>query len=121
MPRWAHALGMRRSYVVYHSERLLLLLSRFSRVRLCAASKTAAHQASMAMGFSRQEYQSEQPFPPQGDLPSPGVKPAAPASPTLTGGFFTTKPLSLLKQFEIHRISANSAFMSQNETFKNDV
>ena len=34
---------------------LLLLLSRFSRVRLCAISQTAAHQAPPSLGFSRQD------------------------------------------------------------------
>ena len=33
---------------------LLLLLSRFSRVRLFATPWTAAHQAPPSMGFSRQ-------------------------------------------------------------------
>ena len=42
---------------------LLLLLSRFSRVRLCATSQTAAHQAPPSLGFSRQEHWSGQPFP----------------------------------------------------------
>ena len=37
---------------------LLLLLSRFSHVRLCATSQTAAHQAPPSLGFSRQEYWS---------------------------------------------------------------
>ena len=37
---------------------LLLLLSRFSRVRLCATPQMAAHQAPPSMGFSRQEYWS---------------------------------------------------------------
>ena len=40
------------------SERLLLLLSRFSRVRLCATPQTAAHQAPPSLGFSRQEHWS---------------------------------------------------------------
>ena len=35
---------------------MLLLLSCFSRVRLCATPWTAAHQAPPSMGFSRQEY-----------------------------------------------------------------
>ena len=35
---------------------LLLLLSRFSRVRLCATPQTAAHQAPPSLGFSRQEH-----------------------------------------------------------------
>ena len=34
---------------------LLLLLSCFSRVRLCATPETAAHQAPPSLGFSRQE------------------------------------------------------------------
>ena len=42
---------------------LLLLLSHFSRVRLCATPWTAAHQASPSMGFSRQEHCSGLPFP----------------------------------------------------------
>ena len=42
---------------------LLLLLSRFSRVRLCATPKTAVHQAPPSLGFSRQEHWSGVPFP----------------------------------------------------------
>ena len=42
---------------------LLLLLSRFSRVRLCATPETAAHQSPRSLGFSRQEYWSGLPFP----------------------------------------------------------
>ena len=42
---------------------LLLLLSRFSRVRLCATPQTAAHQAPPSLGFSRQEHWSGLPFP----------------------------------------------------------
>ena len=37
---------------------LLLLLSRFSRVPLCATSQTAAHQAPPSLGFPRQEHWS---------------------------------------------------------------
>ena len=42
---------------------LLLLLRRFSRVRLCATPETAAHQAPPSLGFSRQEHWSGVPFP----------------------------------------------------------
>ena len=42
---------------------LLLLLSRFSRVRLCANPKTTAHQAPPSLGLSRQEHWSGLPFP----------------------------------------------------------
>ena len=38
------------------------------------------------MGFFRQEYWSGIPFPPPGDLPNPGIKPATLA---LGGKFFT--------------------------------
>ena len=37
---------------------LLLPPSRFSRVRLCATPWTAAYQAFLSMGFSRQEHWS---------------------------------------------------------------
>ena len=40
----------------------LLLLSRFSHVRLCATQWTAAHQAPPSLGFSRQEHWSGLPF-----------------------------------------------------------
>ena len=42
---------------------LLLLLSRFSRVRLCATPQMAAHQAPPSLGCSRQEHWSGLPFP----------------------------------------------------------
>ena len=40
-----------------------VLLSHFSRVRLCATPETAAHQAPPSLGFSRQEHWSGLPFP----------------------------------------------------------
>ena len=43
---------------------LLLLLSHFSRVRLCATPEMAAHQAPPSLGFSRQEHWSGLRFPP---------------------------------------------------------
>ena len=58
---------------------LLLLLSRFSRVRPCATPQMAAHQAPPSLGFSRQEYWSGLPFPPPGDLPNPGNEAVSPA------------------------------------------
>ena len=42
---------------------LLLLLSHFSRVQLCATPETAAHQAPRSLEFSRQEHWSGLPFP----------------------------------------------------------
>ena len=40
---------------------------------------TAAFQAPVPVGFSRQEYWSGLRFPPPGDLPDPGIKPASPS------------------------------------------
>ena len=50
---------------------------------------TAAYQAPLSMGFSRQEYWSGLPFPSPGNLPNPGIKPPSPALP---GRFFTSEP-----------------------------
>ena len=46
---------------------------------------TILHQAPLSMGFSRQDYCSELPFPPPGDLPSWEIKAESRA---LTGRFF---------------------------------
>ena len=59
-------------------------------VRLCETLWTAALQAPLSMGFSRQEYWSGLPFPSRGDLPDPGIEPRSLVSPALAGGFFTT-------------------------------
>ena len=42
---------------------LLLVLSHFSCVQICVTPQTAAHQAPLSLGFSRQERGSELPFP----------------------------------------------------------
>ena len=49
-----------------------------SSVQLFATPWTVAHQASLSMEFSGQEYWSELPFPPPGGLPHPGIKPVSP-------------------------------------------
>ena len=59
-------------------------------IRLFVTLWTVSHQVPLSMGVSRQEYCSEWPCPPPGDLPSPGIKPRSPMSPALAGGFFTT-------------------------------
>jgi len=50
---------------------------------------TEACQASLSMGFPRQEYWSGLPFPAPGDLPDSGMEPATPA---FAARFFTTEP-----------------------------
>ena len=52
-----------------------------SCARLFATPWTVACQASLSMGFLRQEYWSGLPFPSPGDLPDPGIKPGSPALP----------------------------------------
>ena len=42
-----------------------------------------AHQATLSVGFPRQEYWSGLSFPTPGDLPDPGIKPASLVSPAL--------------------------------------
>ena len=54
---------------------------------LCDPS-TVARQAPLSMGFPRQEYRSELPFPSPGHLHAPGIESE---SPTLAGVFFTTE------------------------------
>ena len=49
-----------------------------SRVQLSATLWTAACQASLSMGFSRQGYWSGLPFNSAGDLPIPGIEPRSP-------------------------------------------
>ena len=50
-----------------------------SCVQLFATAWTVAHQATLPMGFSRQEYWSVLPFPSPGDLPDPVMEPVSPA------------------------------------------
>ena len=60
-----------------------------SCAQIFATLWTLAYQASLSMGFPRQEYWSELPFPSPGDLSDPGIELTSPASPTLAGRFFT--------------------------------
>ena len=64
------------------------VLSCFSRVQLCVSPWTAARQAPLSMGFSRQEHWSGLPLPSPGDLPDRGTEPTRLTSPALAGRFF---------------------------------
>ena len=61
-----------------------------SHVQLFATLWAVAHQASLSMGFSRQEYWSGLPYSPPGDLPDPGIDSASLKSPALAVRFFTS-------------------------------
>ena len=60
-----------------------------SRVWLFAIPWTVVYQASLSMGFSRQEYWSALPFPSPGDLPDTGIEPR---SPTLWADALPSEP-----------------------------
>ena len=49
---------------------------------------TVVLQVSLSMGFFRQEYWREMPFPPPGELPDPGIELKSLVSLALAGGFF---------------------------------
>ena len=82
-----------------------VVVSSLRWVQLFTTPWTIALQASLSMGFPRQEFWSVLPFPSPGNLPNPGIKPTSPVSPALAGQLFTTEPpgkpnpiLSLVKQ-----------------------
>ena len=56
-----------------------VVIQLLSCARLFATLWTVACQAPLSMGFSRQEYWSELPFPFPGDPPHPGFEPMSPA------------------------------------------
>ena len=89
-----------RQFVCVHA------LSPFSHVQPFVTLCTAACQAPLSMGFSKQEDWSGFPCPSPGDLPDPGIESASLTSPALAGRFFTTsatweapKTLSILTYF----------------------
>ena len=55
-------------------------------VQFSATPWTVAHQASLSMKCSKQEYWSGLPFPIPGDFPNPRIEPVSLASPALAGG-----------------------------------
>ena len=55
---------------------------------LCSDNR--AHEDPLSMGFSKQEYCSEMPFPIPGDLPEARIEPKSLMSPAVAGRFFTT-------------------------------
>ena len=76
LPIQAHCLFQKVSFIQFSSV-----------ARSCPTLCDLVRQALLSKGFPRQEYWSGLPFPPPGDLPKPGIKPASPA---LAGRFYTT-------------------------------
>ena len=70
----------------------------FSRVQIFVTAYTVAHQASLSMGFFRQEKLEWVVFPSPRDLPNPGIEPMSPVSPALQADSLLTKPSGKLFQ-----------------------
>ena len=110
--------------IIFHLSIILLIprmlhvsmLSRFSHIRLLVTLWTIACQAPLSIGFSRQEYWSRLPCPPQGDLPDPGIKPTSFTSPALADGFFTTSTT-----WEAQRLNSQVHLLEPNETTMSSV
>ena len=62
-----------------HSRAVKVKVKPLSHVQLFATPWTVVCQATLSVGFSRQEYWSGLPCPPPGDLPNPGMEPRSPA------------------------------------------
>ena len=93
-----------------------------SHARFSVTPWTAACQALLSMGFSRQEYWSGLSFPPPGDLPNPGTEPVSPASSTLAAGFSTTVPPACnVTHCPLSRVSNNKHLLECVPWFSNGI
>ena len=81
---------LQRPHGIKSTLRSTLCAQSLSPVWLSVTPWTAALQAALSMGFSRQEYWSGWPCPPPGDLPDPGMQPLSFMPPASAGRFFTT-------------------------------
>ena len=100
--------------VCWASFHVLLVLSCFNCAQLFETPWTVDHQTPLSMEFSRQEYWSELPCPPPGDLPEPEIKPMSLTSPALASGSFTTSTtweIYLLLMYHLWR-NVHSNFLS---------
>ena len=77
-------------FLINHLAVVLFILCVCSVVSDSATPWTVTYQAPLSIGFSREEYWSELPFPSPEDLPDAGIKIASLVSPALAGGFFNT-------------------------------
>ena len=75
---------------------------RHSVVSDSVTPRTAAHQAPLSTGFSRQEYWSGLPCSPPGDLPNPWI---GPRSPTLQADSLLSEPPGKPKNIGVGNLS----------------
>ena len=74
---------IRNSLSSFYQRTSKTLLYVLSHVQLFATPWTVACQVSLSMGFTRQEYWSGLPCPPQGDRPHPWIEPMSLLSSSL--------------------------------------
>ena len=108
---------------------LVCVLSHLRGVCLFVTPQTVARQATLSMGFSREEYWSGLPFPSPGDLPDSGIEPTSFIPPVLAGRFFTTsatweafqnksQPVKFPPMRDyIHSSESNTHSGTQNKTY----
>ena len=65
--------SVKPSHILPHPKESESEVKSLSHVLLFAIPWTVVYQASLSMGFSRQEYWSGLPFPSPGDLADPGL------------------------------------------------
>ena len=85
---------------------------------------TIAREAPLSMGFSRQKYWSELPFPSPGDLPDPGIEPRSPALEAdavrefILGGFKITVDGDYSHGFKSHLLLGRKAMTNLDSILK---
>ena len=87
-------------------------------VRLFATPWTKDRQASLSMGFSRQEYLSGFLCPFPGDLPDPGIEPTSLVSLALASRFFTTKAPSGKPHYSICTPNSHTVHTAASASLK---
>ena len=88
---------------------------------------TVAHQVPLSMGFPRQEYWSELPGPPPGNLPNLAIEPASLVAPALQAGSFPCIPVisiyrkHFLPGFCSHLLPAHSSALPNTVSRRREV
>ena len=85
--------------------------SHFSHVQLSVTTWIVACQASLSMGFPRQQYWSGLPFPSPKDLPNPGIKPVSLASPPSAGRFLPLVPIYIYTYIYIYIFTTTTIYI----------
>ena len=82
----------------------------------CSPPGSSLGKNSLGKRFSRQEYCSELPCPPAGDLLDPGIETASLMSPALAGRFFITSVIWEVRM-RCHNVSINLKYLIFTKVF----